>query len=171
MNYTGLGIHLKVDDIAASRAFYEDVLGLAPTRAAGSDVFRKSLPPSLPSGADDGLPGSPDSWNSVTYEPSPSAPLEIGDGHPAVERPDVYREPVRGPKVSAMLHAESLLPLVRDRDVRPSYPVRVYPWGTVELVLKDPDDFVIVVIARATEPEVSALRQILPVEVYGESSP
>lgn len=170
VNYTGLGIHLKVHDVAASRAFYEGVLGLVPTRAAGSDEFRKTLPATLPPRRDDGLPGSPDAWNSVTYQPSPSAPLEISDGHPAVERPEVYREPVSGPKVSAMLHAESLVPLVRDRGARPSYPVRVYPWGTVELLLKDPDGFVVVVIAHATETEVSAIRQLVLVETYGNAS-
>lgn len=165
MNYTGLGIHLKVADIAKSRDFYEGVLGLAPARASGSDDFRSTLPSSLPSRVNDGLPGSPDQWNSVTYQPSESAQLEIGDGHPAVAL-QVFLEAVESPKISAMLHAESLLPLVREGGVRPSYPLCVYPWGTVELTLRDPDGFVIVVIAPATEAEVSALAELLPVVTF-----
>ncbi len=89
MEYTGLGIHLKVSDIAKSRSFYEETLGLDPIRAAGTPEFRRSLPESLTSDPDDGLPGSPDTWNSVTYRPTPNAEWEIGDGHPAVDS-DVF---------------------------------------------------------------------------------
>lgn len=170
MNYTGLGIHLKVRDIAVSREFYEGLLGLTPTRAAGTEAFRRTLPATLPPRSDDGLPGASDRWNCVTYEPSPTAPLEICDGHPAVLRPEVFLQPVVGPKVSAMLHAESLVPLVRDRGARPTFPTRVYPWGTVELVLEDPDGFVIVVIAPAADSEIEALGQLVRVDTYGHSA-
>lgn len=163
MRYTGLGIHLKVRNITESRSFYEDALGLDPIRGAGTPEFRRSLPVSLASKPGDGLPGSPDTWNSVTYQPTPNAELEIGDGHPAVDS-DVFKRGVEGPKVSAMLHVDSLVPLMRDRGVHPTYPVRVYPWGSVEVVLKDPDGFVVVLIAPASDDELATLRAILPVE-------
>ena len=165
MRYTGLGVHLKVRDIAKSRSFYEGLLGLVPMRGSGDDAFRATLPQSLPSRADDGLPGAPDHWCSITYEPSPSAELEIADGHPAVTDDAVFAGVVDGPKVSAMLHAESLVPLLRDRGVVPSYPVRRYAWGTIELVLRDPDGFLVVVIAPASDDELTAIRKFVPVEV------
>ena len=60
VRYTGLGIHLKVSDITASRLFYEETLGLIPARGAGTAEFRRSLPDLLTAKHQDGLPGSPD---------------------------------------------------------------------------------------------------------------
>jgi catechol 2,3-dioxygenase-like lactoylglutathione lyase family enzyme len=169
VRYTGLGIHLKVSDITASRLFYEETLGLIPARGAGTAEFRRSLPDFLTSKHEDGLPGSPDAWNSVTYRPSAHAELEIGDGHPAVAS-DVFKQILDGPKVSAMLHVESLLPLVRDSGVQPTYPVRIYPWGSVEVVLRDPDGFVVVLIAPASDEEIAMLQAVVPVEDSREAS-
>lgn len=163
VKYTGVGIHLKVSDIKASRSFYEEALGLVPARGSGTDDFRRSLPDFLATNRGDGLPGSPDAWNSVTYVPTAHGELEIADGHPAVDTV-VFKRSVDGPKVSAMLHVESLLPLVRDRRIQPTYPVRVYPWGSVEVVLKDPDGFVVVLIAPASKDEIAMLEAVVRVD-------
>lgn len=167
MQYTGLGMHIKVRDVAASRSFYEDRLGLAPVFGYGDDEFRATLPTDIPSILNDGLPGAPERYRGVTYEPTPTSPLEIADGHIAVprdERRSVYESAVDGPKVSAMLRAESLVPLIRDKGIVPSFPVRHYYWGTIELALKDPDGFVIIVIAPFSEAELSALGELIDVE-------
>lgn len=165
MEFTGVGVHLKVHDITASRHFYEQVLGMVPARASGSPEFRSTLPVGL-APQDDGLPGSPDRWNSISYKPCPNTEIELADSHPAVPERSVFESEIQTPKISAMLHVESLLPLIRDRGVRPTYPLRAYPWGSVEAVLKDPDGFVVVLIAASTDPELQALRDIVEVEVF-----
>lgn len=167
MRYTGLGMHIKVREITASRAFYEDTLGMVPVFGYGDEEFRATLPSTIPSILDDGLPGAPERYRGVTYEPTATSPLEIADGHIAVprdERPAVYESAVDGPKVSAMLRAESLVPLLRDKHIVPTFPVRHYYWGTIELALKDPDGFVIIVIAPFSEAELAALREFTNVE-------
>lgn len=169
MEFTGVGVHLKVQDIAASRRFYEQVIGMVPARASGSPEFRSTLPAGF-APHDDGLPGSPDRWNSISYKPCPNTEIELSDSHPAVPDRSVFESEIETPKISAMLHVESLLPLIRDRGARPSYPVRTYPWGSVEAVLKDPDGFVVVVIARSTDTELQALREILDVEVFSTAN-
>lgn len=153
--------------MTASRRFYEDLLGMTPARASGNSAFRRTLPPTLPSSNDDGLPGSPDLWNSISYKPCPKTEIELADSHPAVPERSVFEADIEGPKISAMVHVQSLVPLIVDRGVRPSYPLRVYPWGSVEAALKDPDGFVVVVIAPATDVELSTLRSCVDVEVFG----
>jgi len=165
MHYNGCGVHVKVSDIGNSRDFYEGVLDLIPVFGYGDDEFRKTLPEAIPSVTGDGLPGAPERYRGVTYEPTPQSPLEIADGHIAVPDPNVFKTPMPGPKITAMLRAESLIPIVRDKGVRPKFPVRHYYWGTIEIALKDPDGFVIIVIAPYSDAEMSELRKFIEVEV------
>jgi catechol 2,3-dioxygenase-like lactoylglutathione lyase family enzyme len=164
IQYTGFGIHLKVADISRSRAFYEGALGLAPVFGYGNEGFRKTLPPSIPSVVQDGLPGAPERYCGVTYEPSPHAPLEIADGHIAVPDRAVFLEGVESPKISAMLRIHSLVPLIRDKRVFPKSSLKSYYWGTIEMVLRDPDGFVIVLIAPYSDAEMEALSHLTIVE-------
>lgn len=165
MRYTGLGVHIKVADIQASRAFYEALLEFVPVFGYGDEAFRKTLPEAIPSVLDDGLPGAPEKYHGVTYEPTPQSPLEIADGHIAVPDATVFSSPVPSPKISAMLKADSLVPLILGKGVRPTFPVRHYYWGTLELALKDPDGFVVIVIAPYAEEEFKMLQEAIPVEV------
>lgn len=165
MKFTGVGVHLKARDLAASRRFYEGLLGMTPARASGNPNFRRTLASALPPSREDGLPGSPDRWNSISYRPCPNTEIELADSHPAVSDRSVFEAAIDGPKISAMLHVESLVPLIVDRKAELGYPVRIYPWGSVEAAVKDPDGFVVVLIARATEKEVSTLRSCVEVEV------
>ena len=162
--YSGAGIHIKVADITKSRAFYENVLGMIPVFGYGDDAFRKTLPDSIPSITKDGIPGAPERYCGVTYEPTPQSPIEIAAGHIAVPDRTVFSNPIKGPKISAMLRVNSLMPFIADKGVRPTFPVRHYYWGTVELALKDPDGFVIILIAPYSEAEVSALSKLVKVE-------
>jgi catechol 2,3-dioxygenase-like lactoylglutathione lyase family enzyme len=165
MRYNGLGIHIKVADIAKSRDFYEGLLDLKPVFGYGDTDFRRSLPDTIPSVLNDGLPGAPERYRGVTYEPTPQSPLEIADGHIAVPDRSVFTSPVPSPKVSAMLRVESLVPVIVGKGLRPSFPVRHYYWGTVEAAVKDPDGFVLILIAPHSDAEVSALREVVDVEV------
>lgn len=165
LTHSGTGIHIKVRDIVASRRFYEDVLDLVPVFGYGDADFRATLPSELPSITDDGLPGAPERYRGVTYEPTSQSPIEIAEGHIAVTDAGVFEEPVRSPKISAMMRVTSLLPLVRDKGLRPSFPVRHYYWGTIEIALKDPDGFVLIVIAPFSEDELTELRKFVTVEV------
>ncbi len=161
---TGLGIHLKVRDINASRKFYEGTLGFVPVFGYGDDEFRASLPKGIPSALNDGLPGAPEKYRGVTYEPTPDAPFEIADGHIAVTDHSVFKDPISSPKISAMVRVKSLVPLIGQLGVRPSFPVRHYYWGTVEAVVRDPDGFVLVIIAPHSDGEVEKLREFVTVE-------
>jgi len=162
--HSGVGIHLKVADLSASRAFYEGVLDLAPVFGYGSPEFRRTLPSEIASVTGDGLPGAPERYCGVTYEPTPQSPIEIAEGHIAVPDPKVFRDRILTPKVSAMMRVDSLLPLARDKGIRPKFPVRHYYWGTLEMALKDPDGFVIILIAPYSEQEFEALHSLIPVE-------
>lgn len=161
---TGLGTHLKVRDIAASRKFYEGTLGFVPVFGYGDDEFRSTLPKEIPSALNDGLPGAPEKYRGVTYEPTPDAPFEIADGHIAVPDRQVFENDISSPKISAMVRVKSLLPLIGSLGVRPTFPVRHYYWGTVEAVVRDPDGFVLVIIAPHSDGEVEKLREFVEVE-------
>ena len=165
MNYNGCGVHIKVANIEVSREFYEGVLDLTPVFGYGDEAFRKTLPDTLPSVTGDGLPGAPERYRGVTYEPTPQSPLEIADGHIAVPDAAVFTTPMQGPKITAMLRAESLVPLIRDKGLRPKFPVRHYYWGTIEIAIKDPDGFVLIVIAPYSDTEMHELQSYVDVEV------
>lgn len=162
--HSGTGIHIKVKDIAASRKFYEDLLDLVPVFGYGDEQFRATLPSEIPSVTNDGLPGAPERYRGITYEPTPQSPIEIAEGHIAVSDPAVFSEPVTSSKISAMMRVASLLPLVREKSLRPAFPVRHYYWGTLEIAIKDPDGFVLVIIAPFSEGELEELRKFIDVE-------
>lgn len=164
LEYEGAGIHIKVADIKKSRAFYEAVLDLTPVFGYGDQAFRRTLPQGIPSIVGDGLPGAPEKYNGVTYEPTPHSPIEIAEGHIAVSDRAVFTEPVKGPKISAMLRVKSLMPIISGKGIRPKFPVRHYYWGTIEIALKDPDGFVLILIAPYSQAEFDALARLVPIE-------
>jgi len=162
--HSGTGLHIKVKDITASRKFYEDLLDLVPVFGYGDAEFRSTLPAAIPSVMNDGFPGAPERYRGVTYEPAPQCPIEIAEGHIGVPNQAVFREPITSPKVSAMMRVASLLPLVREKGLRPVFPIRHYYWGTIEIAIKDPDGFVLVIIAPFSEGELEELRKLVDVE-------
>lgn len=164
MQSDGLGIHLKVRDIQVSREFYERTLGLVPVFGYGDREFRLTLPESIASVTDDGLPGAPEQYSGVTYELTPQSPLEIADGHVAVPDADVFDRPVESAKVSAMVRVDSVAGLLA-RGLNPKFPIRSYYWGTIELAIKDPDGLVLIFIAPFSEAELAAVREHREVEV------
>jgi catechol 2,3-dioxygenase-like lactoylglutathione lyase family enzyme len=153
---TGFGIHLKVIDIAASRKFYEGYLGLKSVFAYGSEEFRASIT--------EGVATAPEKYQGVTYELPGGVNLEIADGHIAVADPAVFTEPFSSPKASAMIKVASLIPFLADKTYHTTFPVRKYYWNTIELVLRDPDGLIIILITPYTEEELTAIQKLVEVE-------
>jgi hypothetical protein len=155
-NLDHLGIHLKVRDIGVSRTFYE-TLGFVPVFGYGDQDFRDSLGE---------IPTAPERYRGVTYAVGKAeAPFEIAEGHIAVKDQGVFAEALTSPKVSAMLRVKSLVPILEGTTLRPTFPVRKYYWGTIEMVLRDPDGWVLVLIAPYSEGEFQSVQRHLPIEV------
>lgn len=155
------GVHIKVADMVLSRKFYEGYLGLKPIFAYGSEDFRKSIP--------EGTATAPERYSGITYELG-GANLEIADGHIAVPNENIFTTKVDSPKVSAMIKVASLVPFLTDDSYRSSFPVRRYYRGTIEMVVKDPDGWIIVLIAPFSDQELESVRSVTDVEIIEPSS-
>lgn len=153
--FTGIGIHIMVKDICASREFYES-LGFAPVYGFGDEEFRATLPR--------GIGSSEERYRGVIYRLADNAELEIMDGHLAVAQ-DVFPVPIATPKVSGMIRVKSIVPILAVALTAVRYPVRKYYWGSIEVVLRDPDGFVLIFSAPATDEEFAAVSELTAIEV------
>lgn len=129
---TALGINIKVADLARSQAFYE---------AFGFQQL----------GAFEG---------GVIYGVGGVALLELNARHPAVAA-DVFQSRITTAKTSLMVHVPSLLPALAAAEqagIPLAVPPRRFPWKTIEVVVRDPDGFVVVFIAPETPAEVLAVQ-------------
>jgi len=134
------GIHIKVSDLDASYDFYRK-LGFKETFAYGNKHFLSKL--------DKSIPTAPEKYRGVVFEIGNSL-FEIADGHLAV-KPEVFKQKIKCSKVSAMLHVNSLsevLQRCKKHKIDVAVPPRKFPWGTREIVIKDPDGFVLVFIEK-----------------------
>ncbi len=134
------GIHLKVRDINRSLSFYK-LFGFNEIFGLGSEEFLGKLHPSIPKVAEN--------YNGVVFEIG-NALFEIADGHVAVKK-EVFQEVVPNSKLSAMIYVDSVEHIdkvCRKNKIHISVPIRKYHWGTKEVVIKDPDGFVLVFIER-----------------------
>ncbi|HLB66803.1 MAG TPA: VOC family protein [Candidatus Saccharimonadales bacterium] len=154
LNFTGVGIHLKVKDIKKSRDFYEG-LGFKPVFGYGDEKFIKTLP--------QGCGSAPEKYNGVTYQLKDGADLEIADGHIAA-KPKVFGEQITSGKISAMIKVDSIVPVLEKQKARIKYPVRKYYWGSIEVALRDPDGFVLVFIAPASVEEFGRVSKLTKIE-------
>ncbi len=154
LEFTGIGIHIKVKDIAKSRDFYEK-LGFTPVFGYGSEDYRKTLP--------EGCPSAPEAYQGVTYKLADGAELEIADGHIAA-KPEVFKEEIQSGKVTAMIRVKSIVPVIEAYKDRIKFPVRHYYWNSIEVALRDPDGFVLVFIAPFSEDELAAVSKLVDVE-------
>lgn len=114
---TGFGAHIKVVDFDKSRNFYES-LGFKSIFAYGDEAFRKTLPK--------GVPSAPEKYRGMTFGIGESAKLEIAEGHIAIKDKQVFSEKIEGPKISAMINVDSLIPLFSNPNVDIIFPVRHY---------------------------------------------
>lgn len=154
LEFTGIGIHVKVADIEASRRFY-DSLGMQVVFGYGDDEFRASLP--------EGCGSAPERYRGLTYQLTEDVNYEIAEGHIAVKR-ETFQEVITSAKISAMVRVKSLVPLLENSAINIKFPVRRYYWGTIEAALRDPDGFVLVFIAQDSDEEYDAVRSLTEVE-------
>lgn len=155
LEFTGLGIHIKVKDINASRSFYETI-GFIPVFGYGNEEFRKSLP--------EGCGSAPERYQGVTYKLVDGSELEIADGHIAV-KPEDFQVQVDDAKITGMIRVKSVVPLIESYKDRIKFPVRHYYWNSIEVALRDPDGFVLVFIAPFSEEEMKSVSALVDVEV------
>lgn len=154
LQFTGVGVHLKVKDIQRSRKFYED-LGFTPVFGYGDEAYRATLPV--------GCASAPEKYSGVTYKLADGAEFEIADGHIAA-RPDVFGESITSGKVTAMVRVDSIVPVLETHSELIKFPVRKYYWGSIEVALRDPDGFVLVFIAPATDEEYERVSKLVEIE-------
>ncbi len=135
-----IGIHVKVKDFGLSYRFYKD-LGFEKVFEYGP---RKKVK---------------EEYSGVVFEHNGTR-LEIADGHRAVKH-KVFEERISSPKVSLMIQVVSLSKLI-SRLNRKGIPVAVGPrhyyWGTLELVIEDPDGLILVFIAPYSQNEARKIK-------------
>lgn len=153
-----IGMHIKVSDFVKSKAFY-DALGFKKVFEYGPDKkFVKNKQGQLIS--------APEAYHGVTYQVG-DARLEIADGHRAV-KPEVFKEKISSSKTSLMVNVDSIGKLIK-RCGKAKIPLTVGPrhfyWGTLEVVIKDPDGLVLVFIAPYS---ARVAKQIHADETFGQ---
>jgi len=135
--YTKFGVHIKVQNIRSSLKYYT-ALQFNPVFAYGDKKFLKHF---------NTIPTAPEKYNGIVFDIGNST-LEIADGHLAV-KPEVFKKTITNSKISAMIQVRSLSnieKLCKKNKIEITVPRRKFPWGTTELVLKDPDGLVLVFI-------------------------
>lgn len=139
MTLQSIGIHIKVKDFSASKRFYE-ALGFKPVFSYGPDETVK------------------EDYRGMVFQVGDTK-LEIADGHRAVKS-EVFKRFMPDSKVSLMICVDSLVPVIslcQQNDIALSVGPRHYYWGTLELVIKDPDGVVLVFIAPYSEEEAEKI--------------
>lgn len=133
------GIHLKVKNIPQSLSFYKS-FGFKEVFAYGDKVFLRRFHK---------IPTAPEKYCGVVFGICDSL-FEIADGHLAV-KPKVFKEKITSPKISAMIHVRSvdtIKNICKKNKYRITVPIKTFPWGTKEIVIKDPDGFLLVFIEK-----------------------
>lgn len=150
MHYSTLGIHIKTKDFEKSRWFYE-TLGF-------KKIFVYGPKQELRYDTTGNLISAPEIYNGMTFQIG-TARIEIADGHRAVKS-SVFQEPVKSSKLSLMItmnNLHSLLKLCKQQHIAIAVAPRHYYWGTLEVVIKDPDGVVFVFICPYTATEAKKI--------------
>jgi len=130
-----IGTHIKVSNFEDSIKFYE-ALGFTRVFEYGPGKEIK------------------EAYSGVVFEHG-GCKLEIADGHRAV-KPEVFSSRMENSKISLMVSVDSLSEVIEKcatADIDITVPVRHYYWGTLELVVTDPDGVVLVFICPYSEEE------------------
>jgi catechol 2,3-dioxygenase-like lactoylglutathione lyase family enzyme len=144
---TLLGVHIKCADINKSLEFYTS-LGFTPTFAYGDEGWKKEI---LKHNSNATVVD--EKYNGANFKITDSALVEIADGHAAV-KPEVFRQPVTSSKISMYFDVENI-ERIKDIAIAQKYAIAkditTYPWGTDEIVLRDPDGAIVVFRCRHYE--------------------
>lgn len=137
INY--IGIHVKVANFQQSINFYLS-LGFKKVFEYGPKKKIK------------------EAYNGAVFEQG-GCKLEIADGHRAVKA-EVFQQPITSSKISLMIGVNNLKSII-DLAKKAHIPIKVSPrhyyWGTLELVIKDPDGLVLVFVAPYSKSAASKL--------------
>jgi uncharacterized glyoxalase superfamily protein PhnB len=115
-------------------------LGFTPVFAYGSPEFTKQF----------SFPTAPEKYQGVSFAVG-DAIFEIADGHIAVKQ-EVFGEMVQSSKISMFFDIDSVDEFVKvcqKCDIKIVVEPKAYPWGTKEVVVKDPDGTVLVFREKA----------------------
>lgn len=126
---SNIGVHLKVKDFNKSLAFYS-ALGFKKVFEYGPNKKIK------------------EDYNGAVFEHG-GGKLEIADGHRAVKRL-VFKQKVSSSKISLMINVDSIEDIIlkaKKAKIKIAVGPRHYYWGTLEIVIKDPDGIVLVFIS------------------------
>lgn len=135
-----IGAHLKVANFQKSLKFYQ-ALGFKKVFEYGPKKKVKEI------------------YNGAVFEHG-GTKLEIAEGHRAV-KPEVFLQPITSAKVSLMVGVNSLTDIInraKKAHIRIAVNARHYYWGTLELVIKDPDGLVLVFIAPYSKAAATKLK-------------
>jgi catechol 2,3-dioxygenase-like lactoylglutathione lyase family enzyme len=130
-----IGTHIKVANFEKSRKFYES-LGFKKVFEYGPNKEVK------------------EDYNGMVFEQG-GCKLEVADGHRAV-KPEVFKQLITSSKVSLMVSVDSISEFTetaKNAGIELAVGPRHYYWGTIEVVLKDPDGLVLVFIGPYSEEE------------------
>lgn len=135
MNLKKFGIHIKTKNFDASLKFYQK-FGLVPIFVYGPESFLNKF---------NGVHHAKEEYRGITFELG-AALLELGEDHIAIKK-EVFQEKIASSKVSAMIDVANL-DTVREICLANEFEIAKeeveYPWGTKELVVRDPDGFILV---------------------------
>lgn len=137
---TNIGTHLKVKNFQESTAFYE-ALGFKKIFEYGPNKPVK------------------EKYQGVTYEHQ-GTKLELADGHVAV-KPATFQEEVLSAKISLMIQVDSITEIMRickKHTIPLTVGPRHYYWGTLEIVIKDPDGVILVFICPYSPQEAKKIK-------------
>ena len=135
----GIGTHIKVSNFQKSKKFYE-ALGF-------KKVFEYDPDKDIKEG-----------YNGVVFEHG-DCKLEIADGHRAVKE-EVFKRSMEDSKISLMVQVEDLGEITsrcKKHGIDIAVGIRHYYWGTLEVVVKDPDGVVLVFIAPYSSEKAKEL--------------
>ena len=136
----GIGTHIKVSNFKKSDDFYKS-LGFKKVFEYGPNKRVK------------------EEYRGVVFEHG-GCKLEIADGHRAVKN-QVFKQIVKSSKISLMIYVDSLKKII-NKCKKEKIPIAVKPrhyyWGTLELVVKDPDGVVLVFIAPYSKKEADQIK-------------
>lgn len=139
MKINSFGIHIKCSDLPRSIRFYS-VFALKPVFAYGSKKHLAQFRD---------ISAAPEKYNGVVFKIGESV-IELADGHMAVKK-EIFKYQIPNSKVSAMVSVDSLdevLSIAKENNIPIAVSPRIFPWGTKEIVIKDPDGFVLVFIEK-----------------------
>jgi uncharacterized glyoxalase superfamily protein PhnB len=135
MKLNKLGVHIKVKDFERSLKFYL-AFEFKPIFIYGSSELLNQF---------SDISQASEKYNGITFEVG-NALLEIANGHVAIKS-EVFQEVINSSKISLMIDVDSVAEvrkICEENDFEIAKAEVDYPWGTREIVVRDPDGVILV---------------------------